>query len=195
MMPTTNTIRIVLATVLLLLVPLVAMQFTDEVAWDPSDFAVAGALLLGAGFTYEWLARRRGDAAYRAAIGIALATGLLLVWANLAVGIIGNEDNPANALYLGVLAVGLVGAAIARLEPRGMSRTLFATAVAQTLVPVVAMLIWRPSITPDIGGWGGAGVLGVVGLSSLFAVLFVASGWLFRRAARAREGSGVESAA
>lgn len=56
---------------------------------------------------------------------------------NLAVGLIGNEENLANLMYIGVLAVGLIGAAIARLEPGGMARVLFAMALAQTLVPLL----------------------------------------------------------
>lgn len=64
-----NIIRITLATTFILLLPLLAMQFTDEVAWDLADFAVAGALLFGAGLTYELVARKAGNIAYRAAGG------------------------------------------------------------------------------------------------------------------------------
>ncbi|MCI0605272.1 hypothetical protein L0156_19980 [bacterium] len=56
---------------------------------------------------------------------------------NLAVGLIGNEENLANLMYIGVLAVGLISTAIARLEPGGMARALFAMALAQTLVPLL----------------------------------------------------------
>ncbi len=51
--------------------------------------------------------------AYRFAVGVALAAAFLLVWMNLAVGLIGSEDNPANLMYFGVLAVGFIGAIIA----------------------------------------------------------------------------------
>ena len=173
-------IRIVLATTFILLLPLVAMQFTDEVVWTLADFVVAGALLLGTGFTYELVARTGGNIAYRAAVGIALAAALLLVWITLAVGIIGSEDNPANLMYFGVLAVGLVGAVIARLEQRGMARALFATAFAQALVPVIALT------TSDASGWGSPGMLGVFGLNTFFAMLFVGSALLFRRASANR---------
>jgi len=74
---------------LILLVPLVAMQFTDEVGWDVADFAVFGALLFGTGLTYELVARKMGRIRYRAAIGVALGAAFLLVWVNGAVGIIG----------------------------------------------------------------------------------------------------------
>ncbi|MDH3469138.1 MAG: hypothetical protein OES26_25195, partial [Gammaproteobacteria bacterium] len=105
-------VRILLTTALILLLPLIAMRFTDEVVWDLADFAVAGVLLLGAGLTFELIARKAGSFAYRAAVAIAVAAALLLIWVNLAVGIIGNEGNPANLMYLGVLAVGIAGAVV-----------------------------------------------------------------------------------
>ncbi len=184
MMQSKAMIRIVLTTAFILLLPLVAMQFTDEVAWDLADFVVAGALLAGTGFTYELVAKKGGNLAYRAAVGIALAAALILVWLNLAVGIIGSEDNPANLMYIGVLAVGLIGAVVARLEPRGMARALFATALAQALVPVIAMIISKPSVTS-----------GLFVLNALFAILFVGSALLFRRAAHESNGPGVKSTA
>lgn len=171
-----NIIRIALATAFLLMVPIVAMQFTDEVAWDLTDFIVMGALLFGSGLTYELIARTSSNTAYRVAVGVAVAAGLILIWLNLAVGLIGNEENPANLMYVGVLAVGLIGAAMARLRPRGMARALFATALAQALVPVIALIIWQPSVedTP--------GIVGVFILNGFFAALFVVSALLFRRA-------------
>jgi len=187
-MKTKHIVRIALATAFILLLPLVAMQFTDNVVWNLADFVVAGALLLGTGLMYELVARKGGNIAYRAAVGVALAGALLLVWANLAVGIIGNEDNPANLMYFGVLAVGLIGAAMARLEQRGMARALFATALAQALVPVIALIIWKPSVTSDASGWGSAGVSGVFGLNAFFVMLFVGSALLFRRAVRVHNG-------
>ncbi len=173
-----NIIRIALATAVILLLPLLAMQFTAEVVWDLADFAVAGVLLFGAGLTYELIARKAGHIAHRAAVGVAVAAALLLVWINLAVGIIGNEGDPANLMYIGVLAVGIIGALIARLEPRGMARVLFATAGAQMLVPVIALIIWPPQVT----SWGAAGVVGVFILNAFFATLWLGSALLFRRA-------------
>jgi hypothetical protein len=93
---------------------------------------------------------------------------------NLAVGIIGSEDNPANLMYIGVLAVGTIGAIIARLEPQGMSRALFATAVAQTLVAAIALVA-------DLGSpWNGP--VQILFLNAFFVMLFVGSALLFRRA-------------
>jgi len=167
-----NIIRIALVTACILLVPLVAMQFTEEVNWDLFDFAFMGTLLFGTGLAYELVARNAGAIAYRAAVGVALAAALLLVWVNGAVGIIGN--GPVNLMYFGVLAVLVIGAAVARLEPQGMARALFATALAQALVPVIALVIWKPDFSP--------GVLQVFGLNAFFVILFVGSALLFRRA-------------
>lgn len=173
-----NIIRIALATAFILLLPLLAMQITDEVNWTLFDFVVMGVLLFGSGLMYELIARKGSSVAYRVAVGVAVAAGLLLIWLNLAVGLIGSEDNPANVLYLGVLAVGFIGAIIARLKPRGMARVLFAMALAQVLVPVIALIIWKPSFTEP------PGVVGVFFLNAFFVMLFVGSALLFRRAAR-----------
>ncbi|WP_044511938.1 hypothetical protein [Hymenobacter sp. DG25B] len=173
-------LRLTLVVAFLLLIPFVAMQFTREMAWSISDFVLAGVLLLGTGLLYLLVASRGRNSAYKWAVGIAVAATLLLVWGNLAVGFIGSEDNPANLLYGGVLAVGFIGAIVAQLRPRGMATALFATALTQFAVPFVAMLIWRPELN--------MGVLWVVVLNSVFAGLWVASGWLFRRAGAAEAG-------
>ena len=118
----TSAVRVALATAFILLLPVLAMPCTDEVVWDLADFAIAGVLLCGAGLTYELAAKKAGHLASRAAVGVAVAAALILVWMNLAVGLIGAEDNPANLMYVGVLAVGIMGAFIARLQPHGMAR-------------------------------------------------------------------------
>lgn len=169
-----NIIRLAIATACLLLVPLVAMQFNDEMVWTSFDFVAAGALIFGAGLTYELVAKRTGNITYRVAVGLAVATALILVWLNLAVGIIGSEDNPANVMYVGVLVVGAVGAIIARFRPQGMARALFATAAAQLLVPVIAVIIWKPPVN--------AGVWGVFVLNGIFVALFASSALMFQRA-------------
>lgn len=82
-----NIVRIAIGTGLILLVPLVAMQFTDEVQWELPDFIIIGTLLMGAGLTFEAITARV-DAKYRPVIVIAIVAAVLLIWAQLAVGII-----------------------------------------------------------------------------------------------------------
>lgn len=173
-----SAIVVALVTGFLLMVPLVAMQFTDEVVWSLADFVVAGALLFGTGLTYALVAKKRDGIAYRVAIGLALAAALFLIWVNLAVGVIGTEDDPANLMYLGVLAVGVIGSIIARLQPRGMARALLAMALVQALVAAIALVAGLGS------PWSGP--IEILGVNGLFVALFVGSALLFRRAARWR---------
>lgn len=178
-----SAVRVALAAAFLLLLPFLAMQITHEVVWDLADFTVAWTLLFGAGITYALVARRMSDIAYRSAVGVAVATVLLLVWMNLAVGLIGNEDNPANLMYGGVLAVGIIGTVLARFQPDGMARALFATALAQGAVAVIALIAGMQHA-------GGSSVLEILGLNGFFAALFLGSAWLFRKAAREQPAAG-----
>ena len=82
-------IYIVLGVLILLLILLIAMQFTGEVNWTLLDFAVAGALLLGTGLICELVIRKTNKIQYRIAICAALLVVLILIWAELAVGIFG----------------------------------------------------------------------------------------------------------
>ena len=175
-------VRPAVATAAILLIPLVATRLSDVVTWKPGDFLVAAVLLFGAGFAFELAIQRAGNTAYRAGFGLAVAAGLMLVWVNLAVGLIGAGENPANLFYLAVLLVGFGGALFARFRPRGMARAMFITAGVQVLVPVVALLVFQPPLSAS----GEApGLAGVVYLNTFFALLFVASAVLFRRAAAA----------
>ena len=166
-----NTLRIAVwgTALFLLLLPWVAMQFTSEVVWDLTDFAVFGGMLLVVCGSYELAARLTGNKTYRLAVGIALVGAFLLVWINLAVGIIGNEGSTANMVFFVIPVVGVVGALIARFESRGMARALVATAIAQALVAVIALIV----------GWGFIFVL-----TGFFILLWLTSAYLFWKAAK-----------
>ena len=82
-------IGIVLVVMIMLLVPLVAMRFTDEVKWSVYDFVIAGVLLLGTGLLCEWVLRKVKRWEYRIALCAAILFALFIVWAELAVGLIG----------------------------------------------------------------------------------------------------------
>jgi len=114
--------------------------------------------------------------AYKAAVGLAIATPLLLFWVIGAVGVLGVDGDPADLMYIGVLAVGVIGAIIARLRPRGMARALFATALAQALVAVIALILGMHQAPYSSVGE-------ILGLNGFFVALFLGSAWLFRKAA------------
>lgn len=80
---------IVVITVLILVMPLIAMQFSDEVKWSYSDFLVAGILLLGTGLLFEFALRKVKKTRQRIVICAAILATLFLIWIELAVGIFG----------------------------------------------------------------------------------------------------------
>jgi len=82
-------IGIVLTVAVLLLIPLIAMQFTSEVNWSLSDFIVGGVLLLGTGLLCELVLRKVHTLKYRIIICAVILIALFLIWAELAVGIFG----------------------------------------------------------------------------------------------------------
>ena len=83
-------LKIILTVVfIILLVPLIAMQFTDEVNWTLGDFVVAGVLLLGTGLMCDLVIRKVKNVKYRIAICVGLLLALIVIWAELAVGIFG----------------------------------------------------------------------------------------------------------
>lgn len=165
------------AAALVLLIPLVA-----GAPWTVSDFVFAGVLLFGSLGAYELAARMTGNTAYRAGAGVAIAAAFLLVWINAAVGI---TDSDADAMYLVVLAIGIVGAFVARLRPDGMARAMLATALATASVGVIALIA---GIVPAYNS-----AFEILGLTGFFVALFVGSALLFRQAAREQPPAGAGS--
>ncbi|MCA1662006.1 MAG: hypothetical protein LC648_07535 [Novosphingobium sp.] len=166
----------------LLALPAVAMRFTREVVWTAEDFAAMGAMLLIAGLAIEGLVRASRSLPYRLGAAVAVLAGFLLVWVNLAVGFLGDEGNPANLMFLAVLAVAAGGAVLTRVRPAGMARTMLAAAAVQ-------MLVAGFGFSAGMGSPGSAGVFEVVMGSTLFGGLWLAAAALFGKAARDAERS------
>jgi peptidoglycan/LPS O-acetylase OafA/YrhL len=83
-------IIILLVIAIILLIPLIAMQFTNEVNWNSFDFIAAAALLLGTGLLCELVLRKVKNTKYRIIICVVLLLLLVIIWAELAVGIFGS---------------------------------------------------------------------------------------------------------
>ena len=74
----------------ILMIPLIAMQFTNEVNWSLFDFIVMGSLLFGAGIASDFVFRNVVQTKYRIGLIALILFVLLLIWAELAVGIVGS---------------------------------------------------------------------------------------------------------
>lgn len=163
---------VAIGTGLLLLIPLIGMLVTEDWNWGILDFVFMGGMIFGTGLAFVLIARQMNNLFYRIAVGMAGVTGFLLLWVNVAVGIIG-DDEPANLMYLGVLAVAFFGVILSRFKASGMANALFATAFAHTLVAVIAFIFF-PTSSP--------GQLGILVINAFFIMLWVGSGLLFRNA-------------
>lgn len=150
----------------LLALPAIGMRFTSEIVWDESDFIAMGVLIGVVGLGIEFLVRQSNSIAYRLGSVATLATAFLTIWVNLAVGMIGPEDNRYNLLFGGVIGIALLGALAARFRARGMAKAMVAAAAAQAAAGI-------GGVASDMRG----GVL-----SAGFAILWLVAATLFRLA-------------
>lgn len=128
------------AAALLLCIPAIAMRVPGSgFDWTASDFVVMGTLLAAILGAYEFLAGRAPGFAYRAASVLTTLGLFLLIWMNMAVGVIGTEQNGANAMFAAVIAIVAGGGILASFRPRGMRLTLFTAAAAQAAIGVIAV--------------------------------------------------------
>ena len=155
----------------LLALPAIASRLSDGMMWDSADFILVGLMLLAACGVWELAFRKSGSWAYAAGAVGAAGTAFLLFLVNGAVGILGNEDNPVNLLYFGILTLALGGAVIVRFSAEGMARAMAVTAGMQVVVGLIGVLLY-----PDVKGF-------LVG-TALFTPLWLAAAWLFGKAAR-----------
>lgn len=169
-------LRVAIATLGLLTIPLIAMQFSTDVVWTFGDFLVMGILLFSTGTTYVLISRVSSTLTYRLAVGTGIGTGFFLLWSNMAVGLIGSEDNLINIAYFGLIAVGFAGALVARFQPKGMTFVMGAIAVSQMAIAGYALATGAQHLPQS-------SVTEIIGVNVFFAVFWVASALLFRQAA------------
>jgi len=165
-------VRVALVALGLLMVPLVASRFVEDWNWPVGAFVRVYLLFFGTGMVFALVARRMGAWSYKAGVGVALAAGFGLGWSNMVH--VADSENPANLVYYIVLAMGGVGAWLARLEARGLARTLFAMAATLALIAVMVPSGAPPYLARNMAI--GHGVL---------VALFTASGLMFRHASLA----------
>jgi len=146
--------------------------------WTLFDYAFAATAFALVGGAFELAVRMSRNVAYRAGLAVALAASLLLVWINGAVGIIGDEGNPANLMYFCVIGTAVVGAIVARFEASAVSRAMVVAAGCQLLVTMIALAAGLGANEPP-------GPIGILALNLAFVSLWATSALSFRKAASA----------
>ena len=99
-----------------------------------------------------------------------------MVWANLAVGIVGDDLNGANLMFFGVVLVAIVATLVARFRAPAMARAMFATAGALVLAIAIAL-----------GAFGATAL--EAALSMVFVAGWLAAGVLFKLSAQQQGGA------
>jgi len=89
MMPSKLLFQRTLMVLSLLLIPLVAMQFTDQVDWSFGDFLVMAGLLFNLTMAVAVVRQKVREKTQRIGLIALLLLIFLLIWAELAVGIFG----------------------------------------------------------------------------------------------------------
>lgn len=153
----------------LMLAPAVAMRLTDEVNWTGGDFLFAALMFGSVGLAAELTVRAHSSAAYRAGMGLMLAGCFLTIWINLAVGIVGGEENPVNSIFFLIPLLAIAGSALSGFRARGMVLVALALAAAQ-----LATMLWL-----WLSGQGFP-----IGFTVFFGTLWLIAAALFRQAGR-----------
>lgn len=154
----------------LILLPLFALKIADRNAWQLEDLPFALIMVLTIGLAFELVLRIAPRWTYRAGATLSLATALLLVLGNLAVGFAGSENNRINVIFFAAPALGALGSIAVRFSPLALSIIMASCAVAQMVAGFIAYYN---------GYFTGP-------LSVTFTSLWLASSLLFLRCSRVR---------
>jgi uncharacterized protein YqgC (DUF456 family) len=164
---------VLLFTIGLLLVPLIAMQFTEEIQWTLFDFLIAGLLLSGTGLAYLFIKKVSHSIKYRVALAITLLTSLVMIWANLAVGLIGSENEAINQLYFVLIATVFLAGYIVKFQPKGMFKVMMLIATLQISIVFIALFLGYQHVY-------GSSVAEILAVNGFFILLWASSGLLFK---------------
>jgi hypothetical protein len=130
----------------------------------------AGLLLVACSMVERGFRLASNNQANDAGAIVAVGTGFVTIWANLAVGMILSERNLENLVFLGVIGIALVGAFFARFRAQGMAKAMLAAGIAQGVIALVV------AVAP-------LDDLYTAGLIGAFALPWLLSAALFRQAA------------
>jgi len=160
----------------IILITLTACFVSTEMDWSLFDFVLIWSLLFCAGALYKWITLFAVDSGYRAAVGLAILTGVFMIWSNLGVGIVGSEDEPFNLVYVALLALGLIAAFWVRFEARSLFYVMLSMAMGLGFITLLAFGLGMHRIPHS-------STLEILAVHSFLAVPIILSGILFHHAA------------
>jgi len=164
---------------LLLLIPFIAMQCTTEVNWRAADFLIMGMLLLGTLTAFIWLYRNTTSILFTVASAAAVGCTFVMIWANLAVGLIGAGPHAGNLMFTGIVLLVVIGAIRSGFTAAGLEQTMYAAALGVLVIMVIALL-------SSMDQYPGSSAKEIIGVCSAFAAGYTIAGSLFHIAGKRR---------
>lgn len=105
---------------------------------------------------------------------LAILNSVLLLWVSMGVGVIGRDGEPLNIIYFGVIAIWIIVGTFYKFKSTGMVNALYASAIAQTIVTIVAITLkWGYPYSP---------ALELMGLNGFYIALWIWSASFYKRA-------------
>ena len=135
--------------------------------WTAFDFILRSVLLGSVGLGIEFFVRRSGSTFARLGAAVAVIGAFLTIWVNLAVGMIGAQDNPYNLLFIGLLVAVALGGFAVRLKPSAMVWLLSSAALLHRAIAL-------GGLSADPGG---------APFAAFFAIFWLLGAALYRGAA------------
>lgn len=139
--------------------------------WDGLDYIAAATLLAGGGLGFFLAVRHARSAWHYLAVAAAAGGAILLIWMQLAVGLVGSGAHPINQLMGLVLVHGIVGAILSRARASGMRTTMLVVAGTQLLFGSLGFILLTPEMYSDL-----------FLVTTFFAGIWTASAFLFHLA-------------
>ena len=133
-------LSVAVVTVLLLMVPFIAMQFSQEVDWSFSDFAIMGSLIFITGLAYVLLTRFAKNWMLKIAFAITIGITFFMIWANLAVGLIGAGPHAGNLMYIAIYLIVAIGTLKYYSNPKKMSNVALTAIGGLILLTLIAFM-------------------------------------------------------
>lgn len=156
-----------------LFIPLVAMLLQTGLQWSVFDFIVVGGLVFTAVMGYMLLRSWSNSPTHSLAAMLAVVTTFLVIWVNLAVGLIGAGPHWGNWIYAIIPFVIVGGVLVGGRNVRGMTISMYAAAISFLVIGLIALIAGLQHL-PE------SSVREILGINGMFAVLYLVSALLFQ---------------
>lgn len=164
-------------TLSLLLIPFIGMQVSDEVNWTFSDFLIMGILLFVTGLSVLLVLKMANNIVTKLAFAMAIGTTFLMIFANLAIGLIGSGPHAGNLMYIVVYGVAIIGTLLYFSNTEKMATVMFSTVGSILLLVIIAFVA-------GMQNYPASSAQEILVVNGFFAALYTIAGTLFKKVSK-----------